>query len=669
MTLRNKPDCLDTARLLGGGLLDGLDQGVSIFDRDLRLLAHNRRFVELLGFPPGVVQPGVPFGDLVRHLAERGELGPIGDVGEIVRSRVQAASRCQRSYTERTTLDGRILAAQTTPLPEGGFITVYTELTERSSSEALTPARSEELEGRVNQRTVELRTVNEKLRRKVRELEAASAALQKSEAHLRLITDALPVAIAYVDDQRVLRFVNRRFAELFRRGELVGRSLRRVLGPRLLAAVSPHLDRAFGGEPRSFEHAYRQPDGRPVITRNMLVPEFSPHGSVPGLFLLCLDVTEEKGAERARQEAQKMSAIGQLAGGLAHDFNNLLTVIVGSMRALQERIDDPLVREFVAPAIRASTRGTDITRRLLAIARQQALDPAPVDVPALIAGAAELLRRSLPSPIAIRCTSDEQGWPALADPGQLENALVNLALNARDAMPAGGLLTFHTEYEHRAAPAGVLAAGDYVRITVTDTGCGISPEAFTRLFEPFFTTKPFGSGSGLGLSMVFGFVRQSGGDIQISSEPGKGTTVTLLLPRAQGPAIPLPPPAEAAVANGGGKLVLLVEDHEDVRQTVRRQLLELGYRVLEARDSDDAHALLSAVPEVAALVSDVVMPGATNGVGLADAARRLVPGIRIVLITGFTGPSPGQYEWFDERLVLRKPFGKEELARALEVRA
>ena len=636
-------------QLLAAGVLDSLEQGVSVFDAELRLSAWNRRFVELLRLPPALVGEGVAFADLVRHLGERGDFGA-ADVEAVVAARVEGARRCVRSYSERTTFDGRVLAAQTTPLPDGGFVSIYTELTDRGSAEALTPERTEELERRVNQRTLELRTLNEELR--------------KGEARLRLITDALPAAIAYLDQQRVYRFVNRRYAELFGRQsvQVIGRPLRQVLGRRILGEVEAPIERVFAGETPVFEHTHRR-GGAARITRNTLVPELSATGQVQGVVHLCLDVTEEKATLRAWHEAQKMSALGQLAGGLAHDFNNLLTVVCGSLRSLGERLSAPLVNDFVAPALRASGRGTELTRRLLAVARQQELEPCPVDVPALVAGTAQLLRRSLPDDIAVEVSAEEGGWPALVDPGQLENALVNLALNARDAMPGGGRLTFRTGFP----------SGDRVCISVTDTGAGIPPALQARIFEPFFTTKPFGSGSGLGLSMVFGFVRQSGGDLQLRSAPGEGTTFTLLLPRAAGAVTGVgaisEPLADAPVAGGGGKLVLLVEDNEDVRQTVRRQLLELGYRVLEARDADDARSLLAAVPEVAALVSDVVMPGPTNGVGLADTARRLVPGIKVVLITGYSGPAHrdhGGHDWFDERLVLRKPFGKEELARALE---
>ena len=627
--------------------LDQLDQGVSIFDAELRLQAWNRRFLDMLGLPQALGAAGTPFAELVRDLAGRGELGP-GAVEVIVAQRVKAARECRTSfYAERTTRHGRVLAIKTSPLPEGGLVSVYSDIHGRSRAEALTPARSDELEARVNRRTLEVR---------------------ENEARLRLICDAMPAAIAYLDDRLIVRFGNRFLARLFARPveSIAGLQLRELFGERLPDDLAGHVEQALRGERVSFEYSYPAVDGHEVITRNFLVPELAPGGGVRGLFVLSVDVTEEKRAQRAQQEAQKMSAIGQLAGGLAHDFNNLLTVVVSSLSSLKERVGSELVRDYVAPALRASSRGVGITRRLLAFARQQALEPLAIDVPALIAGTIQMLARSFPASTTITCCADAGGWPALADPAQLENALVNLALNARDAMPEGGQLRFATSYEHVAE--GVVP-GDYVRIRVIDSGTGIAPEVQARMLEPFFTTKPFGSGSGLGLPMVFGFARQSGGDLRIDSELGKGTSVSLLLPRAPADAPRALDVADApgpAIANHG-ELVLLVEDHDDVRQAVRRQLLELGYQVLEARDGDDARSLLAAVPGVSILVSDVVMPGGQDGgLGLIDHARQQLPGLRTLLISGFANFSAAGYDWFDEKLVLHKPFDREQLARAID---
>jgi signal transduction histidine kinase len=535
-------------RLQGG--LDRLEQGIALFDGEQRLVAWNRPFLEMLGLPEALITRGTLFAAVVRNLAERGELGP-GNIDEQVTRRTLAAKQPRRFYVERTTLAGRVIAAQTEPMPGGGFVTIYTDVSDRGHAELLTEERRDGLEARVNQRTLELRGLNEMLQDKIRELEAAAAARDQVEQALR--------------------------------------------------------------------------------------------------------------------EAQKMSAIGQLSGGLAHDFNNLLTVIVGNLASLRDRLDAALVDEYINPAMRASYRGVDITRRLLAFARQQSLEPTAVDVPALIAGTAQLLRRSLPSNIALHCSAEPDGWPALADPAQLENAIVNLAFNARDAMPSGGTLIVRTAYQ-RIDDGDTVPAGDYVEIDVIDSGTGIASDVRARVLEPFFTTKPFGAGSGLGLSMVFGFVRQSGGDLRIETEVGRGTAVTLLLPRAEGvaAAIEVAPVVPVAIGGGRGQLVLLVEDHEDVRQALRRHLVELGYQVLEASDGEDARVLLSSVPDVTILVSDVIMPGELDGISLADHARRTVPGIKIVLISGFTRFMARDCDWFDERRVLRKPFGKDDLARALE---
>jgi PAS domain S-box-containing protein len=503
-------------------------------------------------------------------------------------------------------------------------------------------------------------------------MEAASIALAKSEARLRLITDAVPAAMAYVDRDLVVRFANRRFAALFRKNadRVVGRTMLQLLGNKLLGSIEENIAAAMHGASQTFEHAYALPEGGAIVARTELVPEFGQDGAVVGLFVLSIDVTEEKRSERAVREAQKMSAIGQLAGGLAHDFNNLLTVIVGNLASLRERADGADVAEYLDPTIRASYRGVEIVRRLLAFARQQPLEPVAIDAAQLVADSAQLLRRSLPGNIRVQCVADGATWPALADAAQLESAVINLALNARDAMPSGGTLTLRTacarlEDGHA---CGSLAAGDYVSIEVEDEGCGIPADAIERIFEPFYTSKPFGLGSGLGLSMVLGFARQSGGDVRVKSEVGRGTSVSILLPRARAgrePARTMPPEA-AKEAVGQGRLVLLVEDDEDVRRTVRRHLLDLGFQVLEACDADDARSLLSSVSGVAVLVSDVVMPGkGGDGLGLADEARRLVPGIKVVLMSGFTSWSAGGYDWYDESLLLRKPFGREDLTRAL----
>jgi PAS domain S-box-containing protein len=649
--------------------LDHIDQGISVFDRSLRLVGWNRRFVELIDIPPAMVRVGTPFENFIRYNAERGEYGP-GSVDDLVAERVRLARTFVRHDFERVRPNGVVLSVQGAPLADGGFVTVYTDVTQRRRAEALIREHSEELEARVRQRTGELCGVNAELRESIARLQEITLALQKSEERLRLITDAIPASIAYVDKDMTIRFANRRFAELFARTSeaIVGWSLKEVCGTRLFTALRPHLAPAFAGRTADFEYTYSGPDGD-VITHTALIPELADDGRVLGSFVLSLDVTAAKKAEAALRDAQKMAAIGQLAGGLAHDFNNLLTVVVGNLRSLKGAVDADLAEEYIEPAIRAGHRGVDITRRLLAFARRQPLEPLAVDVQQIISRTVALLRMSLSRSIAISCESDDgEPWPALADPNQLESALVNLALNARDAMPNGGSLTFRVANRTLAEGtvfAGHAVGGAYVQIDVADTGIGIDAGTASRAFEPFFTTKPFGLGSGLGLSMVYGFVKQSGGHIRIASELRKGTCVSFLLPRAEGPA-PLDGPTEDRPRGRGDReLVLLVEDSDAVRLVIRRELLELGYHVIEARDGLEAEGLLQSVSDIGVLVSDVVMPGGVSGRALALMARQMRPDIRIVLISGFEHAEDGEEPALAGVAWLGKPFEREQLRRAI----
>ena len=646
---------LDQSSLLQAGL-DHIDQGITVFDRDLELVGWNRRFIELLDFPPALVRVGARFEDFVRYNAERGEYGP-GPVEHLVAERVRAAQTFVRHYFERTRPNGQIVAVQATPLASGGFVTVYTDITDRRRAESVIRQHSDELEARVSQRTAELRAVNEELR--------------KTEERLRLITDAIPASIAYIDRSMTVSFANRRYAELFGRtsDQVVGRSIKEILGPRLFSRLRAYLAPAFAGRSAAFDYTHTSGDGEVLITQNVLIPEVAEDAQVLGIFVLCLDITAAKKAEGALREAQKMTAIGQLAGGLAHDFNNLLTVVVGNLRSLKNEVDADLAEEYIEPAIRAGDRGVDITRRLLAFARRQPLEAIAVNVAHIVTRTAELLRGSLPSTIAITCSVEASPWSAMSDPNQLESALVNLALNARDAMPRGGTLTMGVA--NQTFPAGALfgdhpVTGEFVNIGVTDTGTGIDPATLSRAFEPFFTTKPFGIGSGLGLSMVYGFVKQSGGHIRIVSEVGKGTCVSFLLPRAHRIPQVDTPAQERPRSRGRGELVLLVEDNDDVRLVIRRDLLELGYNVIEARDGVEADGLLKTVPDIKVLVSDVIMPGGLTGPALAARAREERPEIRIVLITGYVDGEDGQAPRPENVELLRKPLEKEQLARAID---
>ncbi|MGH8806619.1 MAG: PAS-domain containing protein, partial [Noviherbaspirillum sp.] len=624
----------------------------------------------LLEFPARLMQVGTPFEAFMRYNAERGEYGS-GDVEQLVAERMHAARLFQPHYAERVRPSGQIIAIRGEPLPHRGFVTLYTDISAQREAERLIRERNADLEQRVLERTTELERAYQRLHAINQTNEQIAGELRRSEQGLRLITDAIPALIAYIDKDEIYRFANRGYVEWFRRtkDDFVGRKVAEVLGPSMYADVAPYIHRALDGERVSYEVR------RPVTTEQgttedrsastELVPEVAPQGEVLGIFVLATDITEQKRTQATLVHAQKMEAVGQLAGGIAHDLNNMLTVVLGNLSALQERTRGSSdAQELVEPALLATRRGAALIKRLLTFSQQQPLEPRAVDVAELIAGFRTLLRRTLPENIELSLHFGERLAPALTDPHQLESALLNLSLNARDAMSAGGTLSLSTDMQSvsssNAATLG-LQPGNYVCITVADSGHGMDRQTLLRAGDPFFTTKRFGSGSGLGLPMVYGFARQSGGALRLQSIQGEGTVVSLFLPATDTLPLPAEQSASAATLSVASPLVLLVEDDAEVRLVVRRQLLELGYAVVEAADGREALDLLDQIREIRILVSDVVMPGGLDGPALARKVRAARPDIGILLISGYDRGSDGVGEF----RLLDKPFTKSGLAAAL----
>ncbi len=385
------------------------------------------------------------------------------------------------------------------------------------------------------------------------------------------------------------------------------------------------------------------------------------------------EVAHRLRTEEALRQSQKMEAVGQLTGGIAHDFNNMLAVVVSALDLLARKYlqDDPLAMRYVDAARNGTKRAAQLTHRLLAFSRQQPLRPEALNANRLVSGMSDLLRHSLGATIQLEAVQAGGLWRTHADPNQLENAILNLAVNARDAMPDGGRLTIETanaflDDRYAAEQIGLLP-GQYVMVAVTDTGSGMSPDVVSRAFDPFFTTKEVGRGTGLGLSQVYGFVKQSGGHVKIYSEPGQGTTVKIYLPRllhgqdedAQSGAVPLAPHAN------GRETVLVVEDEAAVRAMSVDALTELGYRVLEADGAEAALRLLDAHPEIALMFADVVMPG-MNGRKLADEARNRRPDLKVLFTTGYTRNAVVHNGVLDAGVdLLGKPFTLEELGASV----
>jgi two-component system CheB/CheR fusion protein len=503
---------------------------------------------------------------------------------------------------------------------------------------------------------------------------AVEQELQESESRYRAIFETAVDAIIVSDQHGIIQEFSRAAEAMtgYRAAELIGQNMRVLLPP------------AMRQEPERYTARYLwtikelevcRKDGS-VFPAHLSIAEWWAGGyrHFTGI-LRDLSAQHREQVERTKLEAQlhqaqKMEAIGNLTGGMAHDFNNMLGVIIGNIDLLRDlKGEDSDIDELTREALDAAFRGADLTRRLLAFARQQPLRPQHVDVNELVSGITRLLRRTIGEDVEISLDLAPELWPVVVDPAQLEASLTNLATNARDAMADGGRLMIVTgnrtlDADYAAQHAEVVPGG-YVMLEVSDTGSGMTPEVMHRIFEPFFTTKSRDKGTGLGLSMVFGFIKQSGGHIGVYSEPGIGTTFRLFLPRMTEDVPAVEESGATPLLHGRGESVLVVEDNAALRRVVTRQLGELGYRVLAAENAAAGLELLDR-QSIDLLLTDIVMPGGINGRELARRARQRWPGIKIVFTSGFSearlngdaGPLAACTP------LLSKPYRKEDLASA-----
>jgi len=529
------------------------------------------------------------------------------------------------------------------------------------------------LERRVRERTAALEQANASLRAEIRVRERIDAALRASEAHLRAISDAVPDLLFLLD-------ANGRYIEaftghqhLFNAGAaaLKGKLLSAVHPPPVASALLEQVQLALTtGKIQIFEYQLDVSTGRRWFEARIAPVEAA--ASEPAVVVVARDVTERRLAEDQLRQAQKMEAIGHLTGGVAHDFNNILAIILGNLELLEEQLNQRAQQDLLRRALDAADRGALLTQRLLAFSRQQPLQARPTDLNRLVAGMIDLLRRTLGETIQIQTVLAGDLGQTLVDPGQFENALLNLALNARDAMPQGGRLTLRTanrqlDADYAAANEGV-KPGDYVMLSVNDSGIGMTPEVLECAFEPFFTTKEVGKGSGLGLSMVYGLINQSGGHVKIESQVGQGTTVRLYLPRTQTAVAEAREQREPAepVQQGKAEMILVVEDDASVRQLAVRMLNNLGYSTVEARSAKDALQALERQPQIVLLFTDVVLPGDMNGAQLARTAQRLWPDLKVLYTSGYAEDALAHHGRLDEGVeLLAKPYRKADLARRL----
>jgi len=512
------------------------------------------------------------------------------------------------------------------------------------------------------------------------EIETTTTALRSNSERLNKIIASMADALAVIDANGQRVFANPRCVELFGEPAEIGSEQWKHKYKRFKAdGVTPMSDdespsaRARRGE--SFDNVdlgIRRDDRNALVQLVASARRIdNPDGSFGGAVIVYRDITALKEAERQLRQAQKMQAIGQLTGGVAHDLNNILTVLTGGIEILAEGVADrPALKDVAMMVDQAVSRASDLTHGLLSFARKQPLQPRSIDVNALLQDTARLLRATLGGQIEVEFEPASGLPPALADPSQLSSALINLAINARDAMPAGGKLRIeagHVDLDQAYADQhDEVRAGRYVVLTVTDTGTGIAPAILDRVFEPFFTTKAVGEGTGLGLSMVYGFVKQSGGHIEIVSREGVGTTIRLFLPCAG--ADDFNPGAILQQAPGGRETILVVEDDILVRSYVMRDLAALGYTAHAAATAAQAMALVYDELEFDLLFTDVMLAGGLSGRQLADELRKYRPGLKVLFTSGHTDDALRQQgRAGDEDLLLEKPYRRADLARMLRL--
>jgi PAS domain S-box-containing protein len=506
----------------------------------------------------------------------------------------------------------------------------------------------------------------------------AEGALTRTQDFYSTILDSLPLYIAYADREERVVYSNRKFLEFFATPleQSLGRTVQDVVGARRYETISGFIKSALQGHAVEQQGRFRDAFGRVIDLEAAFVPHRDENGIVQGCFAAARDVTEKRLLEAELRQSQKMEAIGRLTGGIAHDFNNLLAVIIGNTQLLARSLrESPRLLKQADTALRAAMRGGELTRRLLAFARQQVLEPKVVDLNGLLSGMYEFLRRSMTGEIEI-CRRIAATWPIKVDPGQLENAVLNLVINARDAMPEGGTITIATRdvvideasATERVLGQDVVTPGDYVLLEIVDTGLGMSPDTLKRVFEPFFTTKDVGKGSGLGLSMVYGFVKQSDGFIQVASTVAHGTSVHLYFPRTQASVerASLDGSAQTETMPRGAETILVVEDNPDVRATAVEILGSLGYRLLEASNGHQALEEFMQHPDIALVFSDVMLPGGILGTTLATKLCERRPNLKVLLTTGFSETAIMHRGLLDGSMaLLSKPYKVEELARRI----
>lgn len=624
--------------------LNLIQQALSIYDSDLTLVVVNRTFQEMFELPDALVKPGSPFADTIRHLVAQGEYGTVEDVESFIQDRVDQARTFEPHYMERTRANGRVISVEGSPLPQGGWVAVYTDITSIKRQEALLRARSEELSDQVLAHAEELAQTNRALAATNAALEETSRQLAEMESRTRLTTEMMPAHIARLDPDLCYTFSNRKLGAVItgRPDNIVGLHAREALGDEAYGKILPSLERAIRGEASVLELSH-EGSGRRI--RVAFTPDHeggadSTDSNVRGVYILSMDITEETQAREALAQTRKREMAAHLTSGLAHDFSNLLTIILGMQARLARMQLSGKAQELVEATTGAARRGGVLLDRIASISGHREMHPEATDVPALLKGLKTLASPTLQKGVKLNLSVSNLPDPVLLDPGSVQDALLNLILNARDAIATG--------------PGHISIAARPIRETwleflVSDTGPGFSDEALEHALDPFFTTKG-GEGSGLGLAMVFDQTKLAGGQVRLRNDPKGGAVVTLRLPLRR------------AKVQAAPRLVLLVEDALEIRENVREMLIVLGHQVVEAASAEEAEAL-AGIEGVGLILSDINLEGATAGDVLL---ARLRAGGNTTPACLMTSLPPGDARRTGTAFpVITKPFSQAKLAAFL----
>jgi signal transduction histidine kinase len=620
----------DQEKALTAAGLNLIAQALSIYDHNLRLAVCNAPFQQMFNLPDALVTPGARFEDTIRHLAEAGEYGKVEDTESFVAERVEQARAFQPHYMERTRANGRTISVEGSPLPQGGWVTVYTDITRTKQQEVLLRARSDALSDQVLSHAEELAATNRQLAAMITTLEETKRQLTESEARTRLTTEMMPAHIAHVDQTGHYTYSNRRLSGVMpgRPSNIIGLHIREALGATAYERIEAALGKAFDGTPAVCEFTDDE-SGRRI--RGAFTPDLR-----GGVYILSMDVTEETQARVALQQTRKREIAAQMISGLAHDFSNLLTIILGMQAKLGNLPDMPRdAAPLIEGTLAAARRGGALLGSIADMTGPRAIRPAATDLDGLLGDLLILAEPTLPSGLTLHVDNEASGVVALLDRGLVQDCLLNLILNARDACGASGRITLTCRMLH----------DTWVEWRVEDSGPGFSATALERGIDPFFTTKG-SEGSGLGLSMVYDMTRSAGGNLRLRNRPEGGAQVTLRLPY------------RAPVATSTG-LVLLVEDADDLRALVRDMLMELGHSVIEATSADEASALLADLPDIALILSDMQLEGEATGL---DLALRVGSQLPLVLMTSLPPDDALFRRAQGVAPILRKPFAKADLA-------